>query len=267
VFNFDQLEILCFFMVLVRFGTIFALLPVTGERTVPAPVKVLLALSLTLMMFPVLLSTGQVNPADAAVWGASAGGLIGMTVAEVAFGLAVGFCSRMVFFAIEAGADMAGAFMGFSMANTVDPNQETQTQVVTQIQVTLAMLLFLVLDGHHIMFRAALESYSVVGLGQIDLAGGDFQARLIELSAGTLRTALQLAGPVAVALFAVNMVYAVLAKAMPQLNVLVLSFSVSAFVGLFVMFMSIPEFQSTAAEMFSKVGGQMYEVMKALKGA
>ena len=55
--------------------------------------------------------------------------------------------------------------MGFSTASTYDPHQESQTQVVAQIQMAIAMLLFLALDGHHLMLRASLESYRIVGVG------------------------------------------------------------------------------------------------------
>ena len=42
-----------------------------------------------------------------------------------------------------------------------------------------------------------------------------------------------------------------MAKAMPQLNILVLSFAVSALVGLVVMFLSVPEFQGAAGNVLS----------------
>ena len=50
--------------------------------------------------------------------------------------------------------------MGFSTASQYDAHQESQSQVVAQIQMAIAILLFLALDGHHLMLRASLSSYS-----------------------------------------------------------------------------------------------------------
>ena len=59
-----------------------------------------------------------------------------------------------------------------------------------------------------------------------------------------IKFGLQLAAPVAVCMFAVNVAFGVLAKAMPQLNILVLSFAVRALVGLVVMFLRFRSFRA-----------------------
>jgi flagellar biosynthesis protein FliR len=73
-----------------------------------------------------------------------------------------------------------------------------------------------------------------------------------------------LAAPVAVSLFAVNIAFGVMAKAMPQLNILVLSFAVSALVGLAVLFVSMPEYVETAGNLMGKMGDWMSGAMVAL---
>ncbi|MCC7441957.1 MAG: flagellar biosynthetic protein FliR [Bdellovibrionales bacterium] len=262
-FSLDQNQILTFFAVLVRFATLVAVLPWIGDRVVPTPVKVMLALTLSGMLYPMLESTGRVDPARAEVWGATAAGIIGVTALEALFGLALGFVARMVFIAVETGGNLAGTYMGFSMASMYDPHQESQTQVVAQVHTTLAMLIFLALDGHHLMLQAALDSYSIVGVGGAGF-GQAFADRLITLSSETLKIGLQMAAPMAVALFAINVVYGVMSKAMPQLNVLILSFSVSALVGLAVMLMSLPEFHSTTGWLMARMGEEMNAMMSVL---
>ncbi|HTL12613.1 MAG TPA: flagellar biosynthetic protein FliR, partial [Bdellovibrionota bacterium] len=153
LFDLDQNQILTFFAVLVRYGTLVAVLPWIGDKVVPAPVKVLLALTLSAMLYPVLVATGKVSPQAATVWGSTSGGILSVTAVEALFGLAMGFAARMLFMAVEAGGNLAGNYMGFAMASQYDPHQESQSQVVAQIHTTLAMLIFLALDGHHLMLR------------------------------------------------------------------------------------------------------------------
>jgi flagellar biosynthesis protein FliR len=135
---------------------------------------------------------------------------------------------------------------------------------VAEIQMALAMLVFLVLDGHHLMLRASLQSYEIVGLGKAGLTAA-FSQRLIEFTAEVIKFGVQIAAPVAVALFAVNVAFGIVAKAMPQLNVLVLSFAVTALIGLFVMLISQPEFQAAAGNILGRIGDWMQAMLVTLR--
>ena len=75
---------LSFFAVLVRFSVLLAILPFVGDKVVPTPVKVLLSLAMTIALFPMLVARGHVNLGEAAVWGATAGGIVGTIALEVA---------------------------------------------------------------------------------------------------------------------------------------------------------------------------------------
>jgi flagellar biosynthetic protein FliR len=267
LFNFNEEEVLTFFAVLVRYSVMLSVLPIIGDRYVPNMIKILLSLVVSLALFPSLINSGFVRPGDAQQWGASAGGIAGTMTVEVMFALILGYTARMAFEAVSFGGNLMGNFMGFAMASTFDPNQGSQTQVVAEIQMALATLLFLALDGHHLMLRAALSSYQIVGVGGMGLGAGvngSLAQRLMELSSMVIRTGIQISAPVALAVFGVNVVFGVMSKAMPQLNILVLSIAVSGVVGLIVMFFSLGEFQAVAGDLFSKVGDWMNGVMLAI---
>lgn len=258
-----------FFAVLVRFGVVFAVLPVIGDRNVPGPLKILFAVSVTIALFPTLLKTGQIKPGNAATWASSPSGIASTVGFEALVGLALGYVAKMSFETINFGSNLVGNFMGFASASTYDPHQESQTQVVAEIQMAIAMLLFLAIDGHHLMLRAALESYRVVGLGGAMAVGkagfgAAFGARIVEMSGEVIKFGILLASPVAVSLFAVNVAFGVLAKAMPQLNILVLSFAVTALVGLIVMLISIPEFQGVTEIILGKMSEWMEKIALAI---
>ncbi len=268
IFDFSKIsqeELLTFFAVLVRYSVLIAVMPFVGDRLIPSPVKVLLALVTTVALFPALVRQGEIMPGDAAVWGATTSGIAGTIACEVICGLLLGFTAKMLFESVSFGANLVGNFMGFGAASTYDPHQESQSQVVAQIQMAIAMLIFLALDGHHLMLRSALDSYRWVGLGKAALGAAASQ-RLIEFTAQVIRFGLQLAAPVAVSMFAVNVAFGVIAKAMPQLNILVLSFAVTALVGLFVMFISVPEFQGVVGAVLGRMGEWM-EAMAIAMGS
>jgi flagellar biosynthetic protein FliR len=254
---------LTFFAVLVRYSILVAVLPFLGDKLIPGVVKVLLALALSIALFPALVARGEVKPGDALIWGAQPGSLIGTIALEALFGVTLGYCAKLSFDTIQFGANLVGTFMGFSTASLYDPHQDSQSQVVAEIQIAMAMLVFLAVDGHHLMLRAALDSYKIVGLGKASF-GNFFSERLLQMTADVLRFGIQISAPVALSLFGVNVAFGIMAKAMPQINILVLSFSVSALVGLVVMFISVPAFQTVAGNILGRMGDSMEAMMVAM---
>lgn len=265
LFNFRIEELLSFFGVLVRYSTLFAVLPLVGDRSTPAMIKILFGLVTSIALFPALISSGAIHSSDALVWGQTASGIISTVVLEALFGFVMGYTARLVFDGVSMGANLMGNFMGFASASVYDPHQESQTEVVAQIQTTLAMLIFLALDGHHLMLKASLDSYRMVGMGRAGLNAA-LSYRLVQMSTEVFKFGVQLAAPVAVALFSVNVVFGVLAKSMPQLNILVLSFSVSALVGFIVMFLGAPGFVEQTGDLVTKIQTWMEAAMRAMAG-
>ncbi|MEO5971721.1 MAG: flagellar biosynthetic protein FliR [Bdellovibrionia bacterium] len=263
LFNFNIPELLTFFAVLVRYSVLFSILPFIGDKLVPGPVKILLAVSASLVLYPALVASGKINPAEAKTWAATSVGIFSTIGLEIVFGLALGFTCRLVFDSISVGANFVGSFMGFATASQFDPHQESQTEVIAQFQTTIAMLLFLVLDGHHIMIRAALDSYRIVGLGRASL-NTIFSQRLIHMTGQVLAFGLQIAGPVAVSIFSVNIIFAVLSKAMPQLNVMVLSLGITTLLGFSVIYFNIPGFQQDVISIFGQMNDWMEGAMIAM---
>lgn len=242
-------ELLSFFMVLIRVSTLLAIFPIFGDKSVPAPVKILLSICFSAILFPVLRSNGVVDVDFANDWSASTGKLLLVLSSEVMTGLAIGFASQLVFQAIHVAGDFIAQLMGLSMASSYDPHFESQTMLVGQLLSALAMLTFLAIDGHHILFRALVESFRIIPQGH--WAGSEaFYLSITGLAGNTLKFGVQLAAPMAACMLVVNIVYGILGKALPQLNVLTLSMASSFLIGSFVLWLSYPSFQSGVTSLF-----------------
>lgn len=265
LFNFNVEELLTFFCVLIRFSVLFSVLPFIGDKTIPVPLKILFSIVVSIALFPSLVATGRIHPSEALVWGQTPSGLISTVALEAFFGLVMGFTAKLIFDSVAFGANLVGNLMGFASASIYDPHQESQTEVIAQLQTTLAMLVFLALDGHHLMLRSALESYHIVGMGKASFGAAAGQ-KLVELTGEVFHFGLQLAAPVGISIFAVNVAFGIMAKAMPQINVLVLSFSVTALVGLFVMFLGNAQFSNASADVMLRIGTWMEAMMRTLAG-
>jgi flagellar biosynthesis protein FliR len=264
-FNFDLQEILTFFAVLVRYSVLLSVLPFLGDKTIPSLHKVLFSFCISAVMYPALVNAHYVRPQEAMIWGATAGGIVSTISLEVLLALLLGFVGRLIFDAIQFGAHLVGNFMGFASASIYDPHQESQTDIVARLQIILAMLLFLTLDGHHLMLGAVLNSYRWVGLAQFQFHGAVSQ-KLIEMTSEVFQLGLQLSAPVALSVFSIHTVFGILSKAMPQLNVFILSFAVIALVGFVVLYLSLDEFQAFSHELFERLSEWLLIMMRVIQG-
>ena len=124
----------------------------------------------------------------------------------------------------------------------------------------IAMLLFLTLDGHHLILRAVLSSYEIVGIGAASF-GEHFAQGWIALTGQVIKFGIQMTGPIAVTLFVVNIGFGMIAKSMPQMNILVLSFAVTITLGFFLLWMGMPQFGSVVASLFERTGESMRQML------
>ena len=242
-------ELLCFFMVLVRISTLMSLLPIFGDKAVPATVKILLSLSFSAILFPILRGNGAIDVSAAAEWSTSMGRILITVATEVLVGLAVGFASQLVFHAVHVAGDFMATFMGLSMASMYDPHTENQTMVLGQMLGALAMLTFLAIDGHHLIFKSLIESFQLIPQGHF-VMNDAFKDSLVKLAANTVLFGIQLAAPMAACMMLVNIVYGILGKALPQLNILTLSMASSVCIGGFVLLITYPSVQNGMVNIF-----------------
>lgn len=263
LFQFSPEEFFSFFAVLIRVSVLLAVLPVFGDKVIPAPVKVLLSLAVTISIFPGLVKQGFVRPGDASIWAASTWGIIRTIGQEAIVGVTVGYTAKLVFDAIQIGSNLISNMMGFAMASVYDPHHETQTTVVAEIQVAIAMLAFLALDGHHLLLHGALDSYRFCGIGEAGL-NALVQTRLIEMTGTVLKFGIQLGAPITLVMFAVNVAFGVFSKTMPQMNILVLSLGISAFAGIVVLMLTATEFQTVASNVMGRTEDWMQGMLVAI---
>jgi flagellar biosynthetic protein FliR len=202
------------------------------------------------VLFPILKANGVIHVMDARIWSETAGKLILTLISEILIGIGVGFASQLVFQGIQVAGDFIAQLMGFSMASMYDPHMETQTLVMGQFMSALAMLTFLSLDGHHMIFRAIIETFHLIPQGHF-VVNEAFKNSLVHLVGNTLLFGLQLSAPMAACMLLVNIVYGIMGKALPQLNILSLSMASSAFIGGFVLLVTYPSIQSGMSGLFS----------------
>jgi len=162
-----------------------------------------------------------------------------MALREVAIGLAMGFVLTLLLLVVRMSGDLIGQGMGLAMSSQSDPVTGLQTPLVSQIYEVLFILGFLAMNGHHILIRALGDSFHRAPVGDIGI--GEGLITLIQrIFTATVEAGVTFAAPVMILLLLLSVLVGVLARVVPQINVLELSFTLRVGLALVAMFLFAP---------------------------
>jgi len=230
-----------FFLLLGRTSAFLLVLPVFGWRALPVRVRAALAVLMTLFF-------AMVIPPPARTLSANGLGVAILLVREILCGLALGLAARLVFTAAQQAGRIAGRQMGFALASIIDPVSGEQGQPIgTLFEVTFTIF-FLAAGGHHLLIRMIGGSYEAFPLASVP--------SMAALSEGVLRAgsqmllfALKLVAPLLAAFLILSVILAVLARVLPEMNVLLASLPLRVGVGFLLAAAIMPTLNGFATEL------------------
>ena len=225
IFAFNPAEALSLLLTLTRVSLLVFLLPVFGGNGAPAVLKGAICLALTVAIWPQVSFPGEAMPAHPF-------GLMLVVVGELVLGLMFSLVIRFTFAGIQAGGHILAFQMGFSMAMVADPLQGEQETLLSHFLYTVALLTFLVLNGHLYVLKALMDSFAIIPPGGLVLSP-PLLGEVISMSAQIFVLGLKVAAPVLAALFLVELALALMARAAPQMNLLIIGFPLKIAIGLF----------------------------------
>jgi flagellar biosynthetic protein FliR len=216
--------------VFLRVGGFFVAMPLFSGPTVPARVRLLLALAVTWMILPVA------PPSRMALLGPE--GVL-VAIEQILLGIAMGMVLQIVFQSVLMAGQMIATAMGLGFAVTVDPVNGVSEMVVGQYFQLVASLLFLALDGHLAVIRLVAESFQLLPVGLGNLPAASLET-LLRWSAHLFSGAVQMALPALAALMMVNLILGVTTRAAPALNLFAVGFPISLSLGLLAVMWTLP---------------------------
>lgn len=219
--SFEQIQ--GFFWVLVRVGILSFFLPFFGARGVPALWKVGLSVLLAVVLTPVVPLPREFPRSDLEI-------ALGV-LSEAVLGLVLSFGVKVLLASIQLAGQFMSFQMGFSMARAIDPQTGVQSTSLSQFLYLFAVLMFFAIDGHHLFIRALTASFTFVPPGGLTLEGPLADA-LIQVSGRMFLIALKIAAPVMIALFLSNLCLGIVARTVPQVNILMVGFPLNIGLGL-----------------------------------
>lgn len=218
-------HILPVLIVFSRLGGLFILAPILGGESVPRRVRVLLALALTLVVYPTLPIAPQLPVEPDMV------SLVPMLATEVLVGLSIGALATLPVLAVQAGGQFISQQMALGIASVFDPTTDANADLISQTLTFLLLTTFLALGGLELMIGAVVHTFSVVPLGGFTFAESPLELYVALMSAA-YEVAVRIAAPVVCIIFVETLATGMIMKTVPQLNILSFGFPVKILVGL-----------------------------------
>lgn len=214
-----------------RVLALFTAAPLFSMRVIPARTKVGLAFFIAICAQPML--------ADQPVIMFNGPAALEAVMQQVAVGLALGFAVRLVFTSVELAGEIIGLQMGLNFASFFDPTSNAQISAVGRFYGQMALLLFVVINGHLLLIMAVVESFT-----HFPVDGNFLEAigkmRLHRLGSSLFSSAMWIALPLMILLLFVNLTMGIISRVAPQMNIYSVGFPVTLTVGLLGITATLP---------------------------
>lgn len=231
-FSMIQGQLGFFLLIFVRISGIFMLAPIFGSRNITGRIKAGLALIITYIIFPLIFNVNTVIPDYFLSY-------FFLVMGELLIGLILGFVSSLIFSAIQMAGQLLDMQIGFGIINMLDPLSGQQLPLIGNFKYILALILFLSMNGHHVLLAALFSSFKLIPVTGmvVNVAIADF---MIGMVGNMFVLALKVSMPIIVSLLLTDMALGILARTMPQMNIFVVGVPGKIIIGIFVLSMALP---------------------------
>ena len=210
--------------------------PVFGANVVPRRVKMVLAVTLTLVIAPMVPPAPAMEPFSALA--------LLTALQQVLIGVAIGFAVQVVFDALLLAGQAIAMTMGLGFATLVDPSRGIATPVVGQFFIILGLLMFLAVDGHLLLLHVLADSFRWMPPGPAGIDSVSL-ATLVAWGGKIFEAGIVIALPAVVGLLVINVALGVVSRAAPQLNLFAVGFPLGMLFGFLMLVLSLPALQGS----------------------
>lgn len=236
--------------VVIRLTGLFIFTPILSSGSVPFQFRALLAFMFALAIYPFVPPI----PLDASI---DLVQLIPLLFAELLIGIAIGLIASIPLLAVQMGGYVMGYQVGLSLAESFNPELDTNGSVAGDLLFYMAAFIFIGFGGLEILFATLAESFRTAPVGLFTSGDVPLELLLAVLSSG-FDLALRVATPVMVVVSMLMIAMGFVMKTMPQINIMSIGFAAKIIAGLAMLLVSVNAIGAVAGDeildMFEQLG-------------
>jgi len=224
-------EVMRFVIVLTRLSGIMLCAPFFTGGYMPLHIRATFTLFAALALTP-SLPLGNI-PADP-----SLGAIVILLLFEIIFGIVIGFAALCIFAGVQFGGQIIAFNIGFAMINLIDPQTQVNMPIFSFILNYIALLFFVLINGHHFFLLAVHESFKTIPVGGFVL-DGPLVNQIVGFTASVFITGIKIAGPIIVVIIIVDFIVGIIGRSAPQLHVMVIGMPLKIMAGVAILSVSL----------------------------
>lgn len=220
-----------FVLVLARVGALIATAPIFGTKAAPMQARAFLAIALALIVTPMQFGAPPADPSHLLVFGK-------YVLNETLVGLLLGLGVMILLSGAQLTGQIVSQLGGTALAEGYDPMSEENMPVYSQMFYFLALAMFVLVDGHRLLLAAVLDTYVWLPPGTA-VFGESFVTALTTLLGHSFQLGIRAAAPAMAALLLATLTLGLIGRTIPQINILVLGFSLNALITSGILIVSV----------------------------
>ncbi|MBF0454770.1 MAG: flagellar biosynthetic protein FliR [Magnetococcales bacterium] len=247
-------EVERYVLVLSRLTGMFLSAPFFSRAVGPRRIKTALLLGITIVIFPLVSPWPHEGSASVAF-------MVAAATTEVAIGAVFGMLVHWVLVSVQVAGGLIGFQMGLSMAMVMDPTSGLQEGVLSNLLYLVTLILFLNMNGHHLLIEGVARSFQSLPLGS-GLPSGDV---LIQAGvAGVLqlfKLGILIAAPIIAATKLLYLGMGLINRASPQIQVFFLAMPIAQMIGFVLLGLTMALFAQVMAREIDGFFSLAYKVL------
>jgi flagellar biosynthetic protein FliR len=216
----DTSKFILFALILTRISGLVMTAPIFGTADVPAQVRAFLAFSLAILILPSQWTVAVANPDNLV-------NFLVIVACELLVGLSLGLGIVVLFTGLEVAGQIIGQVSGLAMAEIFDPAMDANVSVFSRMLSLVTLAVFVCIGGHRIVMAAMLDTFVAIppGMAAMPDSLADCFATLVTQS---FSLGIRASAPAVTALLLGNLILGLIGRTLPQLNILVIGFSINS---------------------------------------
>lgn len=227
-FGFTIGEVERILLVMVRISGLFLAAPFFSRTAGPSRIKAILIIALTIVIYPLVAPWSHEGEGNVPV-------IFYAVLTELMIGTVIGTLIHWILFAAQVAGSVMGFQMGLSMAMVMDPTSGIQEGVLSNLFYLTGLMLFLSMDGHHMLLEGLARSFRTLPLGVALPPANLMLDTAVTALLNMFTLALLIAAPIIVFSSMLYLGMGLINKASPQIQVFFLSMPIAQMMGLLVM--------------------------------
>ncbi|MEI6517213.1 MAG: flagellar biosynthetic protein FliR [bacterium] len=208
----------------------------------------------------VVLALASLNPAQAVAVPIDMGLLAAQLISEVLLGTVVALIPLTIVAGAQTAGHLASSTMGLNAAQLIDPTTSVALPDLARIYSDLSIVVFLLVGGHYLVISELAGLEQTIRPGSFILSASGLET-LISQSARIFQIGCLIAAPVIVALLLTNFVMGLISKAVPTINIFIISFPLTIAIGLMISMIALPEVIHFMGQEFTRLEGVLSQAL------